>query len=253
MLLSNFINKFGLIVAILFGVILNVSCGQSTTKLLGKYQADKNDSGIEFVSKDNAVLRGKNNVILKGYGDDGTAITYKILQDEDGSRIKFFSDSLEPEIFAFKQDENHLYLSQGRNTIFLRRVDEFTFLRSPPKNRFAIANLNSINRGQQAFFLEEHQFTDNLDRLRLEIKSETGSYQYSLRKPVHTDNLVFNIANPKHPMFKGYIGLVQYDSEIESTVTRLCEANSNEVDVSQLVLKHESFECPEGMNKIIFP
>ena len=40
--------------------------------------------------------------------------------------------------------------------------------------------IGSINRGQQAYFLESSDFADSLDKLGLGIQEETDNYKYEI-------------------------------------------------------------------------
>ncbi len=75
--------------------------------------------------------------------------------------------------------------------------------------------IGSINRAEQAFFLEKEQFTTSIQELGIGIKSETDNYRYRIfllqRPGVSRPELktaVWSIAIPKQPTLKSYVGVV---------------------------------------------
>jgi serine/threonine protein kinase len=85
-----------------------------------------------------------------------------------------------------------------------------------------------MNRAQQAYFLENDEFTDSFPELGIGMKTQTKNYQYSIRA---TPLAVFNYATPREKHIKGYVGAVFLTSADKSkgeilTVQLVCETNS---------------------------
>lgn len=100
--------------------------------------------------------------------------------------------------------------------------------------------VGAMNRAQQAYFLDNTTFTNNIEQLGLGIKTETENYKYSIRT---ADKSVFNygIARPdrytyrtesfglfswkvKQPI-KSYVGAVFFIPEVhELYLSILCES-----------------------------
>ncbi|WP_446389957.1 type IV pilin-like G/H family protein [Coleofasciculus sp. B1-GNL1-01] len=104
-----------------------------------------------------------------------------------------------------------------------------SFLNSAGKARESEAKLyiSSMNRAQQAYFLEESNFTDAIAELGLGFNTETENYTYSM----HTNYLsVINYAVSKKSKMKGYVGAVFLGDAAATgemtTFAILCEAES---------------------------
>jgi serine/threonine protein kinase len=88
-------------------------------------------------------------------------------------------------------------------------------------------NVGSMNRAQQAYFLESNEFADSIQEVGIGIRIQTQNYQYSLRA---TPLAVFNYATPR-PKNIGYVGAVFLTSADEAkgeivTVELVCETES---------------------------
>jgi serine/threonine protein kinase len=96
------------------------------------------------------------------------------------------------------------------------------------KQAEARQNVGSMNRAQQAYFLEDNEFTASFPELGIGMKTQTVNYQYSIRA---TPLAVFNYATPRDKYIKGYVGGVFVTSADETTgeiltVQLMCETNS---------------------------
>ena len=96
--------------------------------------------------------------------------------------------------------------------------------------------VGSMNRGQQAFYLENDEFSSNIGDLGLGIKTQTSNYKYVIDPPVAAPAGITNRAQPidkdgnlnAEASIKAYIGgvniaTVQATSEA-TTLAVLCEA-----------------------------
>jgi len=87
--------------------------------------------------------------------------------------------------------------------------------------------VGSMNRAQQAYYLENDKFGDSISKLELGIKTQTENYNYSVRL---TPNAAFNYAQSRKSDAKSYVGAVtvKIDKATGEKLTEaiLCEANS---------------------------
>ena len=79
------------------------------------------------------------------------------------------------------------------------------FLNSPHKSKQSEAKqyVSSMNREQQAIFIEKSAFATSVNALGLGIKTETTNYKYSLRA---TKKVGFNYGVSKEKELKSYVG-----------------------------------------------
>ncbi|MBD2042345.1 type IV pilin-like G/H family protein [Microcoleus sp. FACHB-672] len=100
---------------------------------------------------------------------------------------------------------------------------------SQPRPSEAKEKIGSMNRAQQAYYLENKTFSESVDKLGMSIKTQTENYEYSTRK---TGNASFNYAIARKDNLKSYVGGVFQVKAVEQGVTKmttqaiLCEANS---------------------------
>ncbi|MDY6802574.1 MAG: type IV pilin-like G/H family protein [Cyanobacteriota bacterium] len=66
--------------------------------------------------------------------------------------------------------------------------------------------ISSMNKGQQAYYIENSSFTDKIEELGLGIRNETESYRYQIK--TFDDRWVVTTATPKFNDLKSYTGAV---------------------------------------------
>jgi type IV pilus assembly protein PilA len=130
-------------------------------------------------------------------------------------------------------------------------------------------NIGALNRAQQAYNQERGGFA-TIDNVGVGIKPESTSYSYHIlpNGPVQTSNdpkesapsfeAVINIAQPKVPHIKGYMGVVWTDTDMNTSqsITRaiLCEQKqavssplpSPMPPSSMPTLSNGTPQCPQG-------
>ena len=127
--------------------------------------------------------------------------------------------------------------------------------------------IGSINRGQQAYYLEKGKFVDfdSLSKLGLVIHPETENYSYRIISPMmpmqtldkseQIDNNfkqgAVAIAQAKYPGLKQYIGAVflAKEAETQDEITKgiVCEVNAGVPLPSTLpMLIDNEMQCPQG-------
>ncbi|HBE16329.1 MAG TPA: general secretion pathway protein GspH [Cyanobacteria bacterium UBA11149] len=93
--------------------------------------------------------------------------------------------------------------------------------------------IGAMNRAQQAYFLENNAFTNNIEKLGLGIKTETENYSYSTHA---TDKAAFNYGISRQVALRSWVGGVFTVPATDAnpnvvkgemtTLAILCEANS---------------------------
>lgn len=113
----------------------------------------------------------------------------------------------------------------------------------------------SLNKGQQAFYIENARFTSSLQELGLGIKSETQNYSYSIVLS-NDKRLVQAIGLSKKDGLKNYTGIVYLvkSTDSESTSSLFCESNqpSKELPGTPVVTNSTSnLQCPVGYSPVV--
>ncbi|MEG4319407.1 MULTISPECIES: type IV pilin-like G/H family protein [unclassified Microcoleus] len=113
----------------------------------------------------------------------------------------------------------------------------------------------SLNKGQQAFYIENARFTSSLQELGLGIKSETENYSYSIVLS-NDKRLVQAIGLSKKDGLKNYTGIVYLvkSTDSESTSSLFCESNqpSKELPGTPAVTSPTSnLQCPLGYSPVV--
>ncbi len=103
-----------------------------------------------------------------------------------------------------------------------------SFLNQANKARQSEAQtyVGSMNRAQQAFYLEKREFAGDLAGLELGL-SDTENYAYTIDGGGADSIEVYNVADPDGPDLKGYRGAVwlgDADDGNATTFARLCES-----------------------------
>lgn len=90
-------------------------------------------------------------------------------------------------------------------------------------------NIGAMNRAQQAYFLEQQEFSDSFQKLGVDIRNPTTNYDYSIRA---TPLAVFNYATARTKNIKSYVGSIfiipgNKNSGELLTVAITCETKSD--------------------------
>jgi uncharacterized membrane protein len=151
------------------------------------------------------------------------------------------------------------------NALFLNRISNDTNLPkdvevASPQSSVSSARqseaktyIGSMNRAQQAFFLEKNYFAGNLAVLAIGISPETVNYKYQVMV-LDSTKAVQNIAIAKDDGLKSYTGLV-YLTKMPNdpepyAIAILCESvKPTRQSPPKFILKPEP-ECPSGYEKI---
>ncbi len=203
----------------------------ATQKLIGQWQAKETRGSKErtllivFAPNDKAYLTL-----------DGTAIegTYQIASpDSKPQKITLifgdpFNQSRELELI----DERNLVSLPDR--VNLQKIsdkgvlpDGTKFATPSPRTLQAEArnNVGTVNRAQQAVYLEKNRFASNTIEAGLGTPEDTKYYKYTMAI-VDEKRMVWFIATPKTEGAKSYIGITKVISTNNQTITRsvACES-----------------------------
>ena len=105
--------------------------------------------------------------------------------------------------------------------------------KTKPKQSEAKGYVGSMNRAQQAYFLENNDFSNSVEKLGLGIKTQTGNYDYATRGLA--SKAAFNYGIARNSNIKSYVGGVfivpaKYSSDAANnemtTKAILCESNA---------------------------
>lgn len=88
--------------------------------------------------------------------------------------------------------------------------------------------VGSLNRAQQAYYLENHKFATTIEQLGIGIKAETENYRYQIISQPNHPQSVMMTATAKHPELRSYTGAVFiFNVQGESTTIQgTCETDS---------------------------
>ena len=105
----------------------------------------------------------------------------------------------------------------------------------------------AMNRGQQAYYLENTAFANTVEDLYLGIQEETEDYQYSVST---TDMASFNYAISKNGEFKSFVGGV-FVMEDDITQSIVCAADApGTAEPGEPSLQDTELVCPEGTTQV---
>ena len=126
-----------------------------------------------------------------------------------------------------------------------------------PKGGEVIQYVGSMNRAQEALFIEKSAFATSFDALGLGIKTETISFKYSIRA---TKKAAFNYAVAKEKTLQSYVGGVflvpaknfepNAVKEKITTTSILCKADSpGTIKLAAPTYENGKIACGKGTTK----
>jgi serine/threonine protein kinase len=111
--------------------------------------------------------------------------------------------------------------------------------------------IGSMNRAQQAFFVENNKFAENISDLALGIKPEMKNYTFKIVRQSNQTKSVINIAQTNYQGLKSFIGLV-YVEKVNGTnniipIAKVCEANQSLSQIPKIPeTPSKEIQCPSG-------
>jgi uncharacterized protein YjbI with pentapeptide repeats len=125
-------------------------------------------------------------------------------------------------------------------------------VKQEPLQRAAKQTLGSMNRSQQAYYLEKGEFSTDLGELGLGIEPEGEQYRYRMFTYADRKRATMQAAVPRNTGFKTYIGLVNI-SEDEGSSSVTCESEEAKPVLPQLPTvfpKKGPMTCPTGFQPV---
>lgn len=113
------------------------------------------------------------------------------------------------------------------------------------------STISSLNRAQQAYYLENNRFTGNFGQLGVGISPETGNYSYKIA--VVNPRSARATASAKDSRIRSYTGAVFVigSGNNATTITGICESNSaSRTPPAMPRLVRNNIQCPAGSRKI---
>ena len=128
----------------------------------------------------------------------------------------------------------------------------------PPKTGEARQYVGSMNRAQQALFIEKNAFATSVDALGIGIKTETTNFKYSVRA---TKKAVFNYGVSKAKNLKSYVGGVflvpaknfapNAAKDERTTTSILCQADSpGTIKPAEPTYENGKIACGKGTTQL---
>lgn len=112
----------------------------------------------------------------------------------------------------------------------------------------AKSTIGSINRAQQAYYLEQGRFTSQFGQLGIGVPSETNFYSYKIARAEPKRTIA--TAAAKQTGLRSYAGVV-YVLSNNTTITAICETNSASRTPPALPqLVRNNIQCPGGSTRL---
>ncbi len=115
----------------------------------------------------------------------------------------------------------------------------------------------SMNRAQQAYFLENDKFSTSIEKLGLGIKQETEDYIFKIVPTPNMAKSVMNFAQAKREGLNSYVGLVyivDLTTGERATLAELCETSQSLSKPPQMPkipkTSSEQIKCPSGFEPV---
>ncbi|MEM9903475.1 MAG: type IV pilin-like G/H family protein [Cyanobacteria bacterium P01_D01_bin.44] len=113
--------------------------------------------------------------------------------------------------------------------------------------------VGSMNRAQQAYYLENSRFANDMDLLGTGLQTQTANYDYSIVSDSPNLAYVLNAAKPRLETIKGYYGPTKIgpnSSSAIATLTTLCEAKAVGTAPFTAAPTYNNFGLGAGVNSV---
>lgn len=221
---------------------------------IGKYQSVEARFGLEFLPE--------NQAILKGNGVDSEVMSYELIGDNG---IKFTGGILDSQSVGFGWREDLLLLALKGESLTLEKVERFTIqnflsqadkaLQSGSRRYVAI-----LGRAQQAFYLDDGQFTDQVNELGLNLETlnkVTSSHVNTIQVVGDAAQAVIIVSQPKKKGLDSAVALVSINPNSQFPDNVQCSGNLGTTGVEIFALAKDQIlnsgnftvSCPEGMTQ----
>ena len=129
-----------------------------------------------------------------------------------------------------------------------------SFLNQASRTRIAEAQayVGSMNRGQQAYFLEQEAFASSIEELQLGLTSQTANYTYAMEVQPDGASVIIT-ATPVEEYLQHYTGAVFAVGETpdsRTTIAEICESSEALETLPSLNLETGTVDCPPGSTSL---
>ncbi len=117
--------------------------------------------------------------------------------------------------------------------------------------------IGSLNRAQQAYFLENNKFAITIEQLGIGIKPETENYRYQIVSQPNRPQSVMMTATAKHPELRSYTGAVFVinDRGESTTIQGTCETDGPSLTPPAMPIPPSNSEgrvqCPPASHPLL--
>ena len=105
--------------------------------------------------------------------------------------------------------------------------------------------LNTLQRAQQAYYLERRQFAASVEALSVGLEMEDDVYIYAIQ-PGAVPSLVSISATPKFDPLRSYTGAVTVNSAGDRLITLICESDRPATSPPIIMGSGEQMSCSPG-------
>lgn len=116
--------------------------------------------------------------------------------------------------------------------------------------------IGAMNRAQQAYYLENNKFAQEINDLGIVIKTETKNYQYRIVSQGNSTQSVVMTAQAKNPELKSYTGVVFVvkENNEDLTIAAICETKTPSSTPPAMPMPPSNFktgiQCPDGSHRL---
>ncbi|MCL1463598.1 type IV pilin-like G/H family protein [Argonema galeatum] len=141
-------------------------------------------------------------------------------------------------------------INSNRNSVKEASVKQFgPIIRA--KQDEGKSTISSLNRAQQAYYLENSRFASNFGQLGLGISAETGNYSYKVA--VVNPRSARSTASAKDTRIRSYTGAVFAigSGNNTTTIAGICQSNrASRTPPPMPRLVRNNIQCPAGSTKL---
>jgi len=123
--------------------------------------------------------------------------------------------------------------------------------------------IHTMNRGQQAYYAENNNFSNSIDNLGLGIKTDTSAYSYRILSPMIPvqnveelkpypvdEKIKITFATPQNTYLKSYMGIVWTlpNDDYTTTTSAICQQKKEQILYPSILpeISDNQISCPPG-------
>jgi len=113
----------------------------------------------------------------------------------------------------------------------------------------AIQTVNTLQRAQQAYYLERKRFGSSPDALGIGVELDSDAYTYQIElSDEEPQALIYSI--PKFEPLRSYTGIVAVNQSGDRLMSLICESNTHTTTPPTPTITNRQFVCPNGTQGI---